>query len=169
MAQKSPAETAAAKDRRPLLSLDEIPHKRHTRCARPSGESPVIPAVGTPAFASPQQQYGRNAASELKAAQDSRRQHSKVSNTAQYMWLKAVAVNPSLLLTARAYPQSCITSSRSVLHRQYLSRSVHMPRLLSTKPSTLKTPSTSANEREFSTCKEVMLASPTKVGTPLTL
>lgn len=70
--------SSSVKDRQRLLSLDEIPHKRHARCQRSSNESPVKPPIGSPAYATAHQQYAVETAAKLKAEQERRRQHKQV-------------------------------------------------------------------------------------------
>ena len=77
MTEKTPM-SSSVKDRQRLLSLDEIPHKRHARCQRSSNEPPVKPPVGSPAYATAHQQYEIETAAKLKAEQDRRRQHKQV-------------------------------------------------------------------------------------------
>ena len=66
------------KDRRRLSCLDEVPHKRHAQCQRVSGDSPLKPPVGSPAYATAHQQYDIKTVAKLKADQESRRQHKQV-------------------------------------------------------------------------------------------
>lgn len=67
-----------AKSRSRLLSLEEVPHKRHVPPPVFSHANPLVPEPGTPAFAERKQQLTANTASELRRAQDTRRQQRKV-------------------------------------------------------------------------------------------
>lgn len=61
-----------------LVTLDEVPHKRHVCPPVLSGENPLVPQPGTPAFADRKDQFAVNTAAELKHAQEARRQQRKV-------------------------------------------------------------------------------------------
>ncbi|KAL3154354.1 hypothetical protein ABBQ32_013834 [Trebouxia sp. C0010 RCD-2024] len=68
-----------AKARLPLLTLDEVPHKRHVRPPVFSACNPLVPEPGTPAFASRQDQFAADTAAVLKRAEEARRQQKKAS------------------------------------------------------------------------------------------
>ena len=67
-----------AKARSPLLTLDEVPHKRHVPPSVLSTCNPLVPEPGTPAFASRQDQFAVDTAAELKRTEEARRQQKKV-------------------------------------------------------------------------------------------
>ena len=68
-----------AKARSRLLSLDEVPHKRHVPPPVLSTYNPLVPEPGTPAFAARKDQFAANTAAELKGTEEARRQHKKVT------------------------------------------------------------------------------------------
>lgn len=78
MADTNMPQPPFAKSRSRLLSLDEVPHKRHVPPPVVSRENPLVPEPGTPAFADRNDQFSANTAVELKHAQEARRQERKV-------------------------------------------------------------------------------------------
>ena len=78
-AQTSPPPFAKSRSR--LLSLDEVPHKRHVPPPVLSRENPLVPEPGTPAFAERKDQYAANTAAELRQEQETRRQQRKVCSS----------------------------------------------------------------------------------------
>lgn len=80
-----------AKARLPLLTLDEVPHKRHVRPPVFSACNPLVPEPGTPAFASRQDQFAADTAAVLKRAEEARRQQKKVGSPLQLPVLLAQA------------------------------------------------------------------------------
>lgn len=62
-----------------LLSLDEVPHKRHVPPPVLSAYNPLVPEPGTPAFAARKDQFTADTAAELKRTEEARRQHRKVA------------------------------------------------------------------------------------------
>ncbi len=78
-AQTSPPPFAKSRSR--LLSLDEVPHKRHVPPPVLSRENPLVPEPGTPAFAERKDQFAANTAEELRQEQETRRQQRKVCSS----------------------------------------------------------------------------------------
>ena len=78
-AQTSPPPFAKSRSR--LLSLDEVPHKRHVPPPVLSRENPLVPEPGTPAFAERKDQYAANTAAELRQEQETKRQQRKVCSS----------------------------------------------------------------------------------------
>ncbi len=78
-AQTSPPPFAKSRSR--LLSLDEVPHKRHLPPPVLSRENPLVPEPGTPAFAERKDQYAANTAAELRQEQETKRQQRKVCSS----------------------------------------------------------------------------------------
>ena len=78
-AQTSPPPFAKSRSR--LLSLDEVPHKRHVPPPVLSRENPLVPEPGTPAFAERKHQYAANTAAELRQEQETKRQQRKVCSS----------------------------------------------------------------------------------------
>lgn len=72
-----------AKARAPLLSLDEVPHKRHVAPPVLSTYNPLVPDPGTPAFATREDQFAAGTASQLKRTEEARRQQKKVDTLLQ--------------------------------------------------------------------------------------
>ena len=67
-----------AKARSSLLSLDEVPHKRHVPPPVLSTFNPLVPKPGTPAFATRKDQFAVDAAADLKRTEEARRQQKQV-------------------------------------------------------------------------------------------
>ena len=78
-AQTSPPPFAKSRSR--LLSLDEVPHKRHLPPPVLSRENPLVPEPGTPAFAERKDQYAANTAAELRQEQETKRQQRQVCSS----------------------------------------------------------------------------------------
>ncbi|DBB03840.1 hypothetical protein WJX77_001351 [Trebouxia sp. C0004] len=74
-AQTSPPPFTKSRSR--LLSLDEVPHKRHVPPPVLTGVNPLVPEPGAPAFAERKDQYAANTAAELRQEQETRRQQRK--------------------------------------------------------------------------------------------
>ena len=78
MADAQTSSPPLAKSRSRLLSLDDVPHKRHVPPPVLSRENPLVPEPGTPAFAERKDQYSANTAAELRQEQETKRQQRKV-------------------------------------------------------------------------------------------
>lgn len=78
MTEPNAAAPPFAKARSPLLSLDEVPHKRHVPPPVLSTYNPLVPEPGTPAFATRKDQFAFDTAAELKRTDEGRRQQKKV-------------------------------------------------------------------------------------------
>ena len=78
MTEPNAAAPPLAKARLPLLSLDEVPHKRHVPPPVLSTYNPLVPEPGTPAFATRKDQFAFDTAAELKRTDEARRQQKKV-------------------------------------------------------------------------------------------
>lgn len=78
MADVNAAAAPFAKTRSSLLSLDEVPHKRHVPAPVLSTYNPLVPEPGTPAFATRQDQFAVDTAAEIKRTDEARRQQKKV-------------------------------------------------------------------------------------------
>lgn len=78
MADVIAAAAPSAKTRSSLLSLDEVPHKRHVPPPVLSTYNPLVPEPGTPAFATRNEQFAVDTAAEIKRADEARRQQKKV-------------------------------------------------------------------------------------------
>ncbi|DBA67276.1 hypothetical protein WJX79_006352 [Trebouxia sp. C0005] len=74
-AQTSPPPFTKSRSR--LLSLDEVPHKRHVPAPVLCRENPLVPEPGTPAFAERKDQYAANTVAELRQEQETKRQQRK--------------------------------------------------------------------------------------------
>ena len=78
MAEGTTPQQPPSKERSRLLSLSEVPHKRHVAPPVLSSENPLIPPPGTPAYADTRQQYALDTATQLKRAQEVQRRQKKV-------------------------------------------------------------------------------------------
>ena len=78
MAEVKAAPAPFAKARSSLLSLDEVPHKRHVPPPVFSTYNPLVPEPGTPAFATRQDQFAVDTAAQLKRTDEARRQQKMV-------------------------------------------------------------------------------------------
>ena len=79
MAEGNTPQQPPAKERSRLLSLSEVPHKRHVAPPVLSSENPLVPPPGTPAYAETKQQYALDTATQLKRAQEAQRRQKKVT------------------------------------------------------------------------------------------